>query len=124
MGGDSLAAVKLTKLINEQFHSNISVQDLYNYSNTTELSKFLFGNSIERTINWQEEVDTTNFVRNIALRLVLMQLKRAASSLIRNTEGDILLTGVTGFLGIHLLYELIQHKDLLPKKVSHVNLKL
>lgn len=93
LGIDSLNMTVIYSLIN---NNKIKMQDLYTYTTIQSLAK-LIDNQIENTDrNLIKKVEIKNNVTKFDIK-------------------NILLTGSTGFLGIHILIELIKNKDV--KKV-------
>lgn len=92
LGIDSLA---LTSLYTYLEKYNITMQDIYNYSNVKDLAYFIESNSnteLEADLSGIDEIKILNNVKKFDLK-------------------NVLITGVTGFLGIHLLKELLNNKD-------------
>ena len=88
LGIDSLS---LTALYTYLEKYNIKIQDIYNNSNIKDLAYFIENNNISRLepdLNNIESIKILNNVKSFKLT-------------------SILLTGVTGFLGIHLLKDLL-----------------
>lgn len=89
LGIDSLNMTVIYSLIN---NNKIKMQDLYTYTTIQELAK-LIDNQIENVnTNMLKKVDIRNNVEKF------------------NME-NILLTGATGFLGIHILFELLKNNN-------------
>jgi len=89
---DSLNIIKAqTKLFSLGY--NINTQDFYDYPSIRKLSTHILKNNEEKTIIMDDNIPTV-------------------SSILKNVDNNfktdnILLFGATGFLGIHLLYELL-----------------
>ena len=109
IGGDSLAVIKiLTMSYNEQW--DLTVQDFYRHNNIKDLAAMI-------TSRRQDEKSTVETRESFSIakpntgslhgRLVA-PVKLATPRTVRN----LLLTGVTGFLGIHILFELLQQNDI------------
>ena len=88
LGVDSLS---LTAIFTYLEKYNISIQDIYNNSNVKDLATF-----IENHTSYKVEPDLTN-IRNVQ---ILNNVQKFDLS-------NILITGVTGFLGIHILKDLL-----------------
>ena len=89
LGIDSLNMTVIYSLIN---NNKITMQDLYTYTTVQELAK-LIDNQIENV--------GTNIIKNINIENNVKKF---------NIE-NILLTGATGFLGIHILFELLKNNN-------------
>ena len=110
LGGSSLIATRaVIKAVNAGF--NITYGDLFKYKTPAALAAFLSGESVE-----EDETDVLN------RQLAEYDYAALDDILARNTleafkDGDchrlghILLTGATGFLGIHVLRALLQRDD-------------
>lgn len=92
LGGDSLDSIKVSVEAAE-YGINLSAQDFYKYPTIKLLEKYVINttniNSIKSSTKYNYEGFNIEKDKSISL------------------EGDILLTGATGFLGAHLLFELL-----------------
>lgn len=102
IGGDSLLAMKLQV----EFVANnldITYSDIFKYSSVKELSNFISSS------NEEEKENFSSYSKYDVL------LKNNTISNINNIEytsiGNVLLTGVTGFLGAHVLDSFIKNTD-------------
>lgn len=97
LGGDSLSIIAIQSML---FKINIhtKVQDLFEYSTIRELSD---------NIQKQNELNTTGSIAKTFPRLYKDDLNNLTLTK-QATPNNILLTGVTGFLGVHLLDELLE----------------
>lgn len=92
LGGDSLDAIKIVTMAAQQ-QINLSAQSFYNYPTISLLLKHSQTPTIQEEDNYSPKVPI---------------LKEVPTSL----TGDILLIGATGFLGSHILYELMTKTSL------------
>ncbi len=84
----SIDSLAIASIYTELESLGIEMQDIYTYTNIKELAQFI-DNSKKQDSNFKvDDVNIVNDSKRFDLR-------------------NILLTGVTGFLGIHLLYELL-----------------
>lgn len=84
----SIDSLAIASIYTELESLGIEMQDIYTYTNIKELAQFI-DNSKKQDSNFKvDDVNIVNDSKRFNLR-------------------NILLTGVTGFLGIHLLYELL-----------------
>ena len=90
LGGDSLAAFELAAIL------GINAQDVYEYPTVESLAKFMAGNN--EFEDEEEKVD----VNSIILHNSNVSYK--------NAHKCVFLTGATGFLGAHILRELLRNK--------------
>ncbi|RJE47542.1 MULTISPECIES: thioester reductase domain-containing protein [unclassified Dehalobacter] len=98
LGGDSLTIVQLQVLLTKK-GIDIEIQDLYEYQTIRQISE----NMEAQKDSAQSGLISENPIEEISLDYdVQPSLKRAQ---------HILLTGATGFLGIHLLEQLFKQKD-------------
>ncbi|PGT57967.1 hypothetical protein COD86_25375 [Bacillus cereus] len=112
LGGHSLKILPIIVKIKPKF-PNVQVQDFFTYRNVEDLTDFLFKQL--KTLNAEHldeknrnELDKTN-VSSKARCKNTVEDEIASSEL--NTRIDtngVLLTGGTGFLGAHVLYELLE----------------
>lgn len=84
----SIDSLTIASIYTELESLGIEMQDIYTYTNIKELAQFI-DNSKKQDSNFKvDDINIVNDSKRFNLR-------------------NILLTGVTGFLGIHLLYELL-----------------
>lgn len=84
----SIDSLAIASIYTELESLGIEMQDIYTYTNIKELAQFI-DNSKKQDSNFKvDDINIVNDSKRFNLR-------------------NILLTGVTGFLGIHLLYELL-----------------
>jgi len=107
-GADSLIIINiLTDLF--QHEINLKVYDFYEYPTVRELyDKLLSSNDIQDNLTLNEEklFDLNNIVKNFST---------SYESIVDNSSKTIFLTGVTGFLGVHILADLLDKKDKIKK---------
>lgn len=105
LGGDSLAAILVqTKLFGRNL--DISTQDFYKYQTVREMA--------DKIDNMQTTINEDIFDSPDIDYMQLDTLSEIAAASENNDTGEIngiLLTGATGFLGIHILYELVNEFD-------------
>jgi len=91
LGGDSLSAIKIVTLATQE-GIVLSAQNFYTYPTISLLLKHYMTQGLEVKYNYIKQLDIEQ--HNIT-----------------SIENDIFLVGSTGFLGSHILYELINHTD-------------
>ena len=102
LGGDSLLAMKLNIELLE-ITNKISYSDIFKYSTVSE---------IEEKINSEEESNKHNKIENISEDSLKILDKTIKQDTIKQYHPkNILLTGVTGYLGVHILEEFIKNED-------------
>jgi amino acid adenylation domain-containing protein/thioester reductase-like protein len=109
IGGDSLAIIRiLTMSYNEQW--DLTVQDFYRNNNIKELAALIISRrqDVKPAVEAQEISDISIPKIESIHRRLITPVKLATPRTVRN----ILLTGATGFLGSHILYELLQQTDI------------
>ena len=88
----NIDSLSITSMYTELESLGIEIQDIYTYTNIKELAQFIDNSRKEKS-----------------------EFKIKDIKIINNTQkfnlSNILLTGVTGFLGIHLLYELLKKES-------------
>ena len=90
LGGDSLAAFELAAIL------GVNAQDVYEYPTVESLAKFMAGSNV-----FEDEEDKVD-VNSIILHNSNVTYK--------NAHKCVFLTGATGFLGAHILRELLRNK--------------
>lgn len=124
LGGDSLDAIRVVGRLSRKF--NISVTDMFEQKTVSKLADKIRGDkksleknlsSLEELFQQHEEHRETNYVEKI-LKHELHKYEKQMSDYIeiKNTQTkkkhqNILLTGATGYLGAHLLYDLLKETD-------------
>ena len=110
LGGTSLIATRaVIDIVNAGY--NITYGDLFKYKTPAALSAFLEGDSKE-----EDETDILNrLLSDYDYRIIDNLLQKNSLEAFNSEEmeafGNVLLTGSTGFLGIHVLYELMRRED-------------
>ncbi|MBR6614206.1 MAG: amino acid adenylation domain-containing protein [Clostridia bacterium] len=106
IGGDSLLAIRLTT---EALEHNIKITfaDLYKYPSIKELTELLTLDNKKASIS--EPLKTRNFDEIHKL----LETNKITDDIVKEEvkEGSILLAGATGFLGSHILEELLVNTD-------------
>ncbi|MFN6570019.1 non-ribosomal peptide synthetase [Dendronalium sp. ChiSLP03b] len=105
IGGNSLRAMQVMSLLREAFQLELPLRYLFENPTVAELAKGV--NSLQTT---QADTITTATINNLKAEAVLdssIHIPTKPFDYI-NKPKRIFLTGVTGFLGIHLLHELLQ----------------
>lgn len=103
LGGTSLSASKVAMLaLQEQLP--IAYKDIFDYSTVLELEKYI------NSLNGIEEVEDTIEETEIPA-LKYNNVKYVNEIKTERKLGNVLLTGATGFLGIHILKEMMDRKE-------------
>ena len=121
LGGHSLKAVTLVARLQKEF--DVSVNDIFKYQTIEELSKHIterkdnFKIRLEK-LKEQSEEKQENVLEDIEVKKILDSYNKETTdkySGLNFTDQkeykNILLTGVTGYLGINLLHDLLEMKD-------------
>jgi amino acid adenylation domain-containing protein/thioester reductase-like protein len=109
IGGDSLAVIRILTMSYSE-HWDLSVQDFYKYSNIKELAALIARRQDER-LN-PEPQDCPKVIPAPGLKMFEERMTDSIKFTTPRTLKNILLTGATGFFGIHILFELLQMKDI------------
>ncbi len=105
LGGDSFAVIKaVTKAF--ACGMKITIQDFYKYQTLRQIASRICDNKINE--NEEEHVDKTV---SPSFNEFIKTKKASDNSQTGSIAKNILLTGATGFLGIHILHELIKDTD-------------
>lgn len=105
LGGTSLSASKVTmKLMSENVKAEYG--DIFANPTPESLAAFIEKNSGNQTASGQDKAEA--YTGNPALR---HNIVRFADQVQRESLGNVLLTGATGFLGVHILHELIERNE-------------
>ncbi|RZF48402.1 hypothetical protein LSTR_LSTR007569 [Laodelphax striatellus] len=109
LGGHSLAAARVVSEINEKLNKNLETGSIFLYPTVQSLAKFVQGDKDKEIINLVEELDSIKIAYppdlDSKLRAFWESLKLKKN---KCNFGNILLTGGTGFLGSHLINELLE----------------
>ncbi|CAD5209355.1 unnamed protein product [Bursaphelenchus xylophilus] len=109
LGGHSLMAARLLSRVAEEFNIKFTMRDLFSSPTVYEMARIIDGvdhQSPEHTVNLDYQVETHDVKDNI-MDLHLRAFWRSTEWGNRFFRSNILLTGVTGFLGTHFLYEIL-----------------
>jgi len=120
LGGDSLSIISIQALL---FKNNIKtlVQDLFEYTTIEQLSDYISNNNKDSNLSSEEKNYPKEFKR--------LYKDDGISNLEKdNIPKNIFLTGSTGFLGAHILKELLDNKNtekifLLIRKRANLTVK-
>lgn len=119
LGGDSILAVQVISDLQIDFH--IQMNDLFSYSTVKELAENIpmLENALEQKIESLRSVEVVDAdqpedeseIAKLEQYRQGNQVFETKFQFTRKDYGHIMLTGVTGFLGMHLLYDLLLHTD-------------
>lgn len=107
-GADSLTIINiLTDLF--QHNINLKVYDFYENPTVRELyDNLLANNDTQNSLTLNEE-------KLFALNNIVKDFSTSIESTVDNSSKSVLLTGVTGFLGVHILADLLDNKEKIKK---------
>ena len=114
IGGDSLKAASLMVCIEEKLSlkpGTLEFSDIYKYYTPGLLADLLDGNTKKEEIGYDLRSLTYDGIDDF---LAAHSDKESAGV---NSLGTVLLTGATGFLGVHILAELIKRTDICDKVI-------
>ncbi|CAD5206504.1 unnamed protein product [Bursaphelenchus okinawaensis] len=109
LGGHSLMAARLLNRVTEEFNVKFTTRDLFSAPTVYEMARIIDGVdhvSPEHSVNLDYQIETHDVKDNI-MDLHLRAFWRSTEWGNRFFRSNILLTGVTGFLGAHFLYEIL-----------------
>ena len=111
IGGTSINAIKVIVEASKQ-GVQIVFNDLFSQKTPRALAAFVNGSETEETLTVPEvESATVSQVNDPYMPILSANTLDAFLQNKRQIIGDVLLTGATGYLGIHILKELLSHYD-------------
>jgi len=111
-GGTSLDAVYLLTSINQHFNLTLTIDEVYSYATFNQLNKFVQSNIQSYSNNKlsKEESLLESILKDIELSYEDVPFQRTGLSTPYYDSNITFITGATGFIGIHILKELIRYK--------------
>ncbi len=111
MGGTSLSASKvIMQLMSRGLKAEY--QDIFDYPTPEELAEYLEKSAIsDKNAESTNKTDNSDTENNAYSDILKYNSLSFAAEVKRSGLGDVLLTGAAGFLGIHILKELIDTED-------------
>ncbi|MBO0377778.1 SDR family oxidoreductase, partial [Staphylococcus warneri] len=114
IGGDSLKAIKVTSILSKKW--NITIKDIFEFKTIMLISKVISNREEENMLTKLEKLKSShpdtydNSNSAIPINYKKETLKNYSSISSNNIKdiSSVLLTGVTGYLGIHLLNNLLK----------------
>ena len=105
LGGTSLAVMQIVVAADKQGH-HVAYSDVFDHPTPRQLAAFITGDSAGSTSMADDEIASYDYtaIDNLLSRNTLDNFRRGELRQL----GNVLLTGSTGYLGIHVLRELIQ----------------
>lgn len=116
-GLDSLKIASSIVMLNRYQFNHLSYQDIYDLRTVRKIVKCMNGDLLVEEDQYVKEYDYTRIHQ-------LLKKNSDSSFLAESIKGNVLLTGATGFLGAHLLLEILQTTSVKvccivrPKKIS------
>ncbi|MBC2632230.1 SDR family oxidoreductase, partial [Salmonella enterica subsp. enterica serovar Enteritidis] len=104
IGGDSLKVLHVLTLLKPQF-PNLKIADLFAYKTIIQLAEY----ALQLDDKMNIEATSPTIEHTIDLVEFPARIQTSYSGLLNTTH--VLLTGATGYLGSHLLYELLQQSN-------------
>ncbi|WP_329601861.1 phosphopantetheine-binding protein, partial [Sansalvadorimonas verongulae] len=99
LGGDSLLAIRLTQRISQEMGVDLPVDKLFKHTTVREIAKLISGIPLPMA-----QVD---LIAETKLGDHILPVQEASHEL-----SNALITGCTGFLGVHLLYDLLRYSSM------------
>ncbi len=106
LGGDSLSIIRIITMIYDE-HWELTVQDFYKFNTIKELAAYIKFNQQTIITDAERKKDTEIKIKPDLKTFQRRLLKDTEFSKPRSVK-NLLLTGATGFLGSHILFELLQ----------------
>ncbi|MCQ2354887.1 MAG: AMP-binding protein [Clostridia bacterium] len=107
MGGTSLSASRVTMLLMSK-GTKVEYQDIFDHPTPESLAEFIESQKSPANDPAHDEISDG---RSDITELLKYNTLAHAAEVKREPLGDVLLTGAVGFLGIHILRELIERKE-------------
>ena len=107
LGGTSLMVTRVIIEADKAGHY-VAYRDLFEHPSARQIARFLQGGEKEEEASEQNDTDVTLYDYTVIDALLKKNKLDAFMGGERLEWKNVLLTGATGFLGIHVLYELIQ----------------
>lgn len=105
LGGTSLAASKVAVMCLNQ-NIPLVYADIFKYHTVRSLAEVIYKDEPQTDSGTDEFADYSYYEIN---KLIAVNDRKNADNTVYESVGNILLTGATGFLGIHILKEFISH---------------
>lgn len=106
IGGTSLAASKVAVMcLNEKIP--LVYADIFKYPTVRALARAVYGDEVQK----DDTDEFANYSYNAIDTLIAANNRQNADRVEKKELGDILITGATGFLGIHVLKEFLDNYD-------------
>ncbi|VDK29103.1 unnamed protein product [Gongylonema pulchrum] len=109
LGGHSLMAARLLRKVEDEFGVALSMRDLFATGTVSSMARLIDHNEndvLEQSISLAHQVKIHDYKDNV-MDLHLRAFWRSTEWDYRFSRGTVLLTGVTGFIGSHLLVKLL-----------------
>ncbi|MBB3113402.1 amino acid adenylation domain-containing protein/thioester reductase-like protein [Paenibacillus phyllosphaerae] len=114
-GGDSIKAIRVVAQLSDRFE--IRINDLFEYQSAAELRTHIRVKSKSKSVNPESKDVFPAAVSLSTLKKELRHYKARVLADLKNQRGEgvsfneILLTGATGYFGIHLLHDLLRRTN-------------
>ncbi len=110
LGGDSIKAISIQGILNKKY--SISIQQIYENPTVASLATALNGkykNLNQQIDQIEENLNSLIFNKKVSCKSLKSELFQpdVVENISTNRYEHILLTGATGFLGVHLFYQLL-----------------
>lgn len=110
LGGTSLAAVSLLIKLNREFDLELAVQDVYNFAEFEQLLG-LISNKLQHADSDHDQPVYQQMLRDIELSYADVPFQPEWQRQPATQQRQFLLTGATGFVGVHLLRDLLRERQ-------------
>ena len=109
MGGTSLMVTRIVIDVAKAGY-NITYGDIFNYKTPAGIAQFILNEQVESNKPTTNQNDLAAFDYTEITKLLRSNTLEAFRPKL-SSLGTVLITGATGYLGIHILHELISHKE-------------
>jgi amino acid adenylation domain-containing protein/thioester reductase-like protein len=110
-GGDSIMLMQVYAALPESLKKNMSIPDFYTYPNAEQLAAAIRRREQSTMLSQKEkeQIIIRELIEDARLKMDF-QISEVPDPAILSAPAYIFLTGATGFVGAHLLYELLQQQ--------------
>ena len=112
IGGTSLVAMRLSVTISHGGY-NVAYKDIFEHPTPAEMAGFVSGNAVQTDVVSKVDDEISNYDYNRFEKIVKANvIDTYLNDQSTRKLGRVFLTGATGYLGVHILYELLVNPEI------------